>query len=366
MLNQQNETKASEFLPFIHIIRAASALLVVWSHLVGLWIYKSKLTWSPWIIFYNYVMEPFQLYQGGGHLGVVLFFLISGYIISFVAVKETRLQFLVKRVLRIFPPLFLAVAILVASNEFLEYLEFPPISGSAPDSLWEYVFTATLLDRIAFATSYSLSITWTLVSEIWFYAVVLALIPYLRKYPVSSTLAMLFVCGMIISPEIVSPYFSFNSQSLVYLPVFIVGRVIYLNVSKTAQKEHVWILGGCAALMFFAAHEARYPGQLLKGPIVQAFTYPTALLTFLGVQAMEIRTTPAILRFFGDISYSLYLLHIPVGFFVLTILAGIVSYWIALPVAFSAAVAVSCFSYYLVEKPSQNLARMIIRKSSSG
>jgi peptidoglycan/LPS O-acetylase OafA/YrhL len=44
-----------------------------------------------------------------GHLGVGIFFLVSGFIISHVAEKETRAEFVVKRVLRIWPTLTIAV-----------------------------------------------------------------------------------------------------------------------------------------------------------------------------------------------------------------------------------------------------------------
>lgn len=74
-------TEKKEFFQFISLLRGFAALLVVWSHLVGWWLNANKLE-SPYQYYWeNTIVKPFHLYQNGGHLGVVLFFLISGYII---------------------------------------------------------------------------------------------------------------------------------------------------------------------------------------------------------------------------------------------------------------------------------------------
>lgn len=122
--------KTTDFIPFIHILHGIAALIVVWSHLVGTFIYEFKYAWEPWALFYNWLMLPFNLYQGGGRFAVILFFLISGYVISLVAERENQLEFFIKRVFRIFPPLIFAVFVMCICNIILEQNGLPLVFGT--------------------------------------------------------------------------------------------------------------------------------------------------------------------------------------------------------------------------------------------
>lgn len=78
---------ARERFAFIHGLRGIAALLVVWSHLSGFWLLEHGKTSALQDLWYQFVARPFTLYQNGGHLGVVLFFLISGYIITHASAR---------------------------------------------------------------------------------------------------------------------------------------------------------------------------------------------------------------------------------------------------------------------------------------
>lgn len=351
--------KHASFIPFIHAVRGVAPLIVMWSHLVGLWIYQSSITWEPWVAFYNYVMLPFHIYQGGGHLGVVLFFLISGYVISHVATRESRIDFAVKRIFRIIPPLFLAVFAVYISNTLLAERGLPLLPGTHSTKVEDYLLTATLMDRFVYSQSFSLSVTWTLVAEFWFYGFVLLIIPLMKDYPVKATFILLGMFSALASPSIIIPYFSANFENTVYIPMFIVGRIFFLMDHKKVTPEQAWLLASSSALLFFATHEARFPNQLFQGPIVKAYTYPAAIIIFAGLRSMKLRSVPKPLMFFGDISYSMYLLHIPVGLTIIIMLSGQISYGWSLMLAVIVTIALSWVSYHLIEKPSQKAARKV-------
>lgn len=353
-----NEKQAS-FVPFIHAVRGIAPLVVMWSHLVGLWIYQSSITWEPWVAFYNYAMLPFHIYQGGGHLGVVLFFLISGYVISHVSTRESRFEFAIKRIFRILPPLFIAVFAVYISNTLLSERGLPLLPGTHSTQIGDYVLTATLMDRFIYATSFSLSVTWTLVAEFWFYGFVLLIIPAMKNHPIKATFILLGMFSALASPAITVSYFSANFENTVYIPIFIIGRIFFLMDQKKITPEQTWILASSSALLFFATHEARFPNQLLQGPIIKAYTYPAAIIIFAGLRSMELRSVPKLLMFFGDISYSMYLLHLPVGLTIITMLSDKISYGLSLMLAVTVTIAMSWISYHLIEKPSQKAARKV-------
>lgn len=68
----------------------------------------------------------YPLFQGGG-AGVVIFFLVSGYIITQVLIKEKTIEFLVKRFFRIYPLYIVAVAVEAILNNQLNGTPVAPI-----------------------------------------------------------------------------------------------------------------------------------------------------------------------------------------------------------------------------------------------
>lgn len=89
----------------ISLLRAIAALMVVYDHLfciVPLRHFGSAAFPAP--VVQEYISTPLGIIQDFGWLGVAIFFLVSGFIISHVAMRENRVEFIVKRVFRIYPP----------------------------------------------------------------------------------------------------------------------------------------------------------------------------------------------------------------------------------------------------------------------
>src|SRR5829696_6677708 len=74
------------------------------------------------VLWVHLYVQPFWLHErldevitllriAPGHLGVVIFFFVSGFVISHVAMAETRREFIIKRVFRIWPTLALAIVL---------------------------------------------------------------------------------------------------------------------------------------------------------------------------------------------------------------------------------------------------------------
>jgi peptidoglycan/LPS O-acetylase OafA/YrhL len=67
--------------------------------------------------------------------------------------------------------------------------------------------------------------------------------------------------------------------------------------------------------------------------------------------------SPAPVRFFSEISYSLYLIHVPVGVLMMDRLYPVIGFTGAAAVSLTSCIGLSVLSYWLVERPSQKLAR---------
>jgi peptidoglycan/LPS O-acetylase OafA/YrhL len=91
----------------VNQLRGIAALLVVWDHMVGQWLSQQRLHWAPNDLVVRFVMVPLNIIQDGGFLGVALFFLISGFVVTRATAQESPVKFAVRRLLRVCPPLII-------------------------------------------------------------------------------------------------------------------------------------------------------------------------------------------------------------------------------------------------------------------
>src|SRR3954471_7664690 len=100
MINPMEQTPSATARPaepriaFVHALRGIATLLVLWAHLSGWWLTEAARS-SPLLVYWiDLVCRPLHLHQNGGHLGVLVFFLVSGFIITHVSLRESRAEFL--------------------------------------------------------------------------------------------------------------------------------------------------------------------------------------------------------------------------------------------------------------------------------
>lgn len=98
---------------FIDLLRGPAALLVLYSHYVGQylsWVHQGY--WlKEWVD--DLFVRPLNIVDQFGQLGVMVFFLISGFIITHVARSENGLRFGIRRAFRIYPGYWLVAVIIV-------------------------------------------------------------------------------------------------------------------------------------------------------------------------------------------------------------------------------------------------------------
>lgn len=356
-------SQAKHQIAFIQILRGLAALIVVWSHLSGFWLYANNEHWVAQDIFQAWVVVPFHIFQNGGHLGVVLFFLISGYIITHASLRETKTSFVVKRIFRIFPALIVALAVtwgmllLAKAHSFV----LPGIHSGATPTQW--VAAVFMLDGFI-PGARILGPTWTLVVELTFYVLTLLVLDRSRIKPLSATFVMLsiWVTFSVVAKNIA---LGDNSGFIPMVGFLIAGRAIYLSQQGLISQYYstLLIFAGLGGYVLFS--EAMAPGQLLRpggwGGVEPVVSDGIALLVFFALMKAPLARVWGPFNFFGNISYSLYLLHIPIGMTVLNFLRRDgVSYGLCFVIAVAASILVAYLSYSFVELPAQRLARGIL------
>jgi peptidoglycan/LPS O-acetylase OafA/YrhL len=357
-----------ERLAFIHALRGVAAMLVVWAHLGTFWPSLHGETSYLSRVINKVVVTPLRIYQEGGHLGVILFFFISGYIITYTALREDRVAFSVKRVFRLVPPLVVATAAVWGYITVTNTLGVAPIAVHDGD-LVQWVRGLFLVD--GWFGSRSLDVTWTLVVEVTFYSLTLVLLNLTRRRPDASTWAMsgLWVAVCVAVSAIPALRASMNATMPAFVAFLLVGRSIYLWKAGLIRPMTGALNAALAMVLFVSFMEDLDPGWLwgsLSPTAPPVYSYFYALIGFLAMMAAAPRRVVQPFTLLGDVSYSLYLLHVPVGFLVFEI----TSRWgfppdVMIVLAISASIGAAWVSYVLVEKPAQRMARDLLARRRS-
>lgn len=334
--------------PALDAMRGVAVLMVVYDHLfaVGGERFAGN-AFPPANTVRNWVSTPLGIIQDFGWFGVCLFFLISGFVITHSARRENIRTFFIRRIFRIGPP-FAAAVLLVALLDFATGVQRPWL---------DYFYGLTLVGYFTVPQIIVLGVAWTLVIEVIFYALMAAISPLLKgtRPLLGVALASTLVWLVILWARDFGPSFFLFAASVAYLPVLLIGSTIYLRKATSADMIPILLLASANAAVFMLGLRSIHTAFL---PISNS--YPVTLVYALAVFLMCVDLgAPNLLRRFGDISYSLYLLHGTLGFFVVqhALSAGMAnaSPWVASLVC----IAASYVMYHTVERPAINLGKRL-------
>ncbi len=273
-----------------------------------------------------------------GWLGVEVFFLISGFIIPYSMHRAGyRLGdygiFVVKRVVRVDPPYFAAIALTL----FLSWL-----SAKAPGYLGKpFAFSTTqVLFHLAYLNAFYpnewlQTAFWTLAIEFQYYLLVGLLFPFIAHKNRSVRLALFAVLSL---AALIIPYQHEFIHSWLFL--FMLGMLVFQRHAGLAEGAAFWVV-----FTILVAGAWWTLGWLIA--LVGAAA--ACAIAFL-------RTANKVLLFIGSLSYSLYLVHGPVGNRVLNLggryLHGLWADIILLAAALSLALFVAYLLHRFVELPA--------------
>lgn len=266
---------------------------------------------------------------GGGFVGVDVFFVISGYLISSIIFAEinasrfTIAGFYERRIRRIFPALvaMLVVASVVAviyllPGELVDYAKSTLAATGSASNLYFWWHSGYFTSP----TSKPLLHTWSLAVEEQFYiSFPLFLLLVRRFFPqrLRTAVVVLFFVSLVTSCVVVSH----NPETAFYMPYtraweLLLGTLLTLGMFpplRSAWLRNVATLGGIGMIMWsvlFYSQETLFPGASALVPCVGS-----ALIIWAGeggtsLVGLALSWRPVV--FIGLISYSLYLWHWPV------------------------------------------------------
>lgn len=310
--------------------------------------------------------HAFPHYLPSGFIGVDIFFVISGYLITSILIKDFEkdsfsiVTFYKRRILRIFPALILVLAFIIGIGWiFLFKSEF--------HSLGRHIFASTLFfenlnlwnESSYFDTSSDLKPTlhlWSLAIEEQFY-IFWPLIIYLSfklRFKLLFIIVGLFLISFSInlydiSNDLTAAYYSPLGRSWELLVGAMLAYFQKYNVFTSAKFENLKSLLGLTLIVIglvFTKPEQNFPGFMALLP-----TTGTALLISAGNDAWINRRILSLqpMVFLGLISYPLYLWHWPFISFAYIIFGGL-SFKLAMFCILASFIA-AYLTFIWIEKP---------------
>jgi peptidoglycan/LPS O-acetylase OafA/YrhL len=281
-----------------------------------------------------------------GNLGVDLFFCISGFVISMTLdrCRDWR-DFAVRRFARIYPAY---AAALLFTYYVLSHSDLPKFHYGVIDLLMNFTMLQQLL-----GFSHIDGVYWTLQVELLFYVIIGLLYfgGFLRS-PRRICLVWLLLCSAYAWIQQVhpTPLASLIGELLLlkYAPLFIVGMLAW-DSHKRGSMDREGLTLVCLCIAF------QLTTSLLFAGLAAALGFAMLMV------AAKVRLPqrwPTVM-FFGNISFSLYLVHQHFGYMVIheAIKSGAtLDQGIAL--ALLASICVASLITFLIEKPMQ---RLIVR-----
>jgi peptidoglycan/LPS O-acetylase OafA/YrhL len=310
---------------FVDALRGIAALAVVLHH------YNDRLGWAP---------------LSYGNLGVPVFFVLSGFVIA-MSIGEDRItgsylgRFVLRRSLRLDPPYWLTIAIVVGIGYAAE--DHVKFEGVTAPQIAAHMFY--LQDALAFPAI--LPVFWTLCYEIQFY---LTLILLTLLTQALSRLPFVPV-GLLLVASLLDRHFEFTHSAFMgrFWFCFALGTVVYWAFVDRIDRS--WVIAAIGMVLIYGI--LQQDGYALTSSLTAA-----ALSLALGMHRPDLLSGLG-WQFLGRISYSVYLTHLIFGWFALRLAERVLPGVPAIAVGVVVAIASGWIFYVIAEWPAVLLSRAI-------
>ncbi|MFJ5987736.1 acyltransferase family protein [Lentzea sp. NPDC092896] len=328
----------------LDFMRVLLSVVVIYNHYAG-WMQVGNEPWGASEAVDGVLIGPLHLNPNLGFVGVSVFMLISGLVVTQVSFRETTGQFLGARAARLLPSLWIAtlLAWAFASWQWVNINRIPDFD----DLFWNLLLVQYAVPE----TAQVLAVVWTLIVQVVFYLFVAATIPLLRRWPwlpPALSVALVSVLLSITPPDNAAPSTAVRMIAT-FLPVLFIGQLISLvRLGKLPAGAGV----AFGTLHFLLFVQADLTSKVW--PNGQAF--PRTLLIVVLIMLLAIRADGKLVRSpvvaaIAKRTYAVYLVHIPISFALFHVITPAVGSWLAVAFALLCVAVASELLYRFVEDP---------------
>ena len=244
-----------------------------------------------------------------GYLGVDLFFIISGFVILMTATGKSAGQFVISRIIRLYPAFWCCATItFLASIAFCDP-RFPVASG-------QYLANLTMFSGFVGIPSID-GVYWSLFVEMKFYFLVFLLVSLRQIRFVDHYLGAWLAASLLLT---LHPIRGLGGLLMPHYAAYFVAGAVFYRIAQSGNSLYrtLLLLVSFGLAMIHAQRNAAMFGQLYETRLSFAVV-ATAVAGFYGLfYLIATRKTPWLawkqFAWFGVLTYPLYLLHQHVGF----------------------------------------------------
>lgn len=361
-------TKQGQQYLLLQVLRAYAAFLVIYEHLFGSFIdliQKEPNIYSKFIS--NYIFSPLGILDQGGGLGVVQFFILSGFVITMVSIRETRFEFAVKRIFRILPPIFFSLTIITVLYWVLYFFNMTTFIDMH-SSQWPSLVSWNDFNIISFIKNLFLinvnmnMVMWTLRIEIIFYILIFLCLPLIKNKPMRFyvIISLIYIIGYVLN---ILPDYYFGRYGELYSKIY--GQFEYVMFLFLGSLFCLWYNNKINSIGFIILSGNFF--ILIWDNELSRYIFLSYILIIFSIYFSNKIKVNKLLQYFGNISYSIYLNHQTIGTILISVLISHFGYTsnnfllffiiILLLILF-----ISSISFKYIEQVSQQFARKLIKK----
>ena len=371
-----NETSTfnNRYYPQLDALRGIAALMVVINHFVLV----GPLWWVP--------RSPLRV-LALGHEAVILFFILSGFVLTLQLMSDRRVtyrDYVIRRICRIYLPY---LCVLFAAFSAISLINMEPVdwAGSWFNDIWTGSFSGReVLDHVLFIGQYKanrvLPVIWSLIYEMRISLAMPLVVIGVSRFSARTCLAaalcislVSFLLAMGRNVDVTgSPSFTGDwAMTAHYLGMFIVGATL----ARHRASWQRWLSKGNRATVVLAASLTLYflsrsVMSITTGVVGQYIFDWCVVAGAAGIVCTAIasrRFTRVLARrpivFLGTISYSLYLTHTVVLLAVIHLMPASGSAWQAITMAAVLVIPVAAVTHFVIERPSILLGKFLTGRS---
>jgi peptidoglycan/LPS O-acetylase OafA/YrhL len=298
----QRPTWLPAYIPELDGLRGIAVLAVVFYHcnprLQGTWIYSATL----W-----------------GWAGVNLFFVLSGFLITSILLGSREKphyfrNFYGRRILRIWPVYILLLIVVYLEAPW--YIGLPVGRAFVTAPWWAYILFLQNLFHLSLPPA--IGPTWSLAIEEQYYFL---WAPTVRVFKKPAMLALLLVAALVASPLFrhANLRWMTPTNTLIHLDGIAWGSLLALGLHTVKLSRRTWLVLGLGGFAVGFALAATVAGGTAYLDSALGVCFAGAVLAAIASTGAHNPVNAALrkgpLRFYGEISYGLYMIHIAVFIF---------------------------------------------------
>lgn len=321
---------------------------------------------------------PFKVLING-HSSVIMFFLLSGFVLMLPFLKGQSIgyrEFLIKRIFRIYVPYLAAVLLALICSMTI-------VSGNVEgfdeyfNQFWNYKLDLSLILQHVFfignINSYAFDpVIWSLIHEMRISILfpVLAVMAFRLNWKtnivIGLALSMITAVVHLLGLEKSNGYQVAYTDTLHFTSMFIFGAIIATKMNeirelygKITPKLKVILI-----LLAFVLYNYANTSNWIVNDYLCLVGAAAFLIISLNSNKVISFLKQKVFLFFGKISYSLYLFHFIVMLGVIHLLNNVIPVWSIYCIYVTLSIGISFLAWRYIERTSIILGRMVVNRIS--